>query len=128
MLRHLAATPTLPEHDRIQPGVMTTLQHREPYSQAELDQLYPKILQLELVQVLLRHGERSPVSARFQNVRPLTTQRARRADSTMTGWSRALLAVLQCCSAHALGGYDPNRRVTLELVTMAEEVGKVWGG
>lgn len=48
---------------------MTTLQVRGPYSQAELEKLYPKSLQLELVQVLLRHGERSPVSARFQNVR-----------------------------------------------------------
>jgi acid phosphatase len=51
---------------------MTTLQVREPYSQAELEKLYPKSLQLELVQVLLRHGERSPVSARFQNVRSCT--------------------------------------------------------
>jgi acid phosphatase len=49
---------------------MTSLKTREPYSQAELEKLYPKNLQLELVQVLLRHGERSPVSARFQNVRP----------------------------------------------------------
>jgi acid phosphatase len=47
---------------------MTTLQLRGPYSEAELEKLYPKSLQLELVQVLLRHGERSPVSARFQNV------------------------------------------------------------
>jgi hypothetical protein len=105
---------------------MTTLQHRGPYSQAELDKLYPKSLQLELVQVLLRHGERSPVSARFQNVISLNTQPTRPADPIMTGWSRALLALLQCCSAHALGRYDPNRHVTLELATMAEEVGKVW--
>ncbi|KAF4632382.1 hypothetical protein G7Y89_g5737 [Cudoniella acicularis] len=46
---------------------MTTLQPRPPYSQAELKILYPDGLQLQLVQVLLRHGERSPVSARFQN-------------------------------------------------------------
>ncbi|KAH9222689.1 histidine phosphatase superfamily [Leptodontidium sp. 2 PMI_412] len=46
---------------------MTTLQPRGPYSQEELQQLYPKGLELQLVQVLLRHGERSPVSARFQN-------------------------------------------------------------
>lgn len=46
---------------------MTTLQPRAPYSSAELQQLYPTGLQLQLVQVLLRHGERSPVSARFQN-------------------------------------------------------------
>src|SRR6266487_6356201 len=46
---------------------MTTLQPRGPYSQEELRKLYPDGLQLQLVQVLLRHGERSPVSARFQN-------------------------------------------------------------
>ncbi|KAJ9662765.1 hypothetical protein H2198_001214 [Neophaeococcomyces mojaviensis] len=46
---------------------MTTLQTRSPYSQEELDKLYPKNLELRLVQVLLRHGERAPVSARFQN-------------------------------------------------------------
>ncbi|KAI9055497.1 hypothetical protein LZ554_000448 [Drepanopeziza brunnea f. sp. 'monogermtubi'] len=46
---------------------MTTLQPRAPYSQEELQKLYPKGLELQLVQVLLRHGERSPVSARFQN-------------------------------------------------------------
>ncbi|KAH7418353.1 histidine acid phosphatase-like protein [Cadophora sp. MPI-SDFR-AT-0126] len=46
---------------------MTTLQPRGPYSQEELQKLYPKGLDLQLVQVLLRHGERSPVSARFQN-------------------------------------------------------------
>ncbi|KAL3426001.1 acid phosphatase [Phlyctema vagabunda] len=46
---------------------MTTLVPRGPYSQEELRKLYPEDLQLQLVQVLLRHGERSPVSARFQN-------------------------------------------------------------
>lgn len=46
---------------------MTTLQPRGPYSQEELRKLYPEGLQLQLVQVLLRHGERSPVSARFRN-------------------------------------------------------------
>ncbi|KAG0652150.1 putative acid phosphatase [Hyphodiscus hymeniophilus] len=46
---------------------MTTLQPRGPYSPEELKKLYPEGLQLQLVQVLLRHGERSPVSARFQN-------------------------------------------------------------
>ncbi|KAI9755929.1 MAG: hypothetical protein M1815_004477 [Lichina confinis] len=46
---------------------MTSLQPRSPYTKEELAQLYPKGLQLQLVQVLLRHGERSPVSARFRN-------------------------------------------------------------
>ncbi|OBT90221.1 hypothetical protein VE02_01265 [Pseudogymnoascus sp. 03VT05] len=38
-----------------------------PYSDEELAKLYPISLKLQQVQVLLRHGERSPVSARFQN-------------------------------------------------------------
>jgi acid phosphatase len=46
---------------------MTTLLPRGPYSKEELQQLYPDGLQLQFVQILLRHGERSPVSARFQN-------------------------------------------------------------
>jgi acid phosphatase len=46
---------------------MTSLQPRGPYSQEELQKLYPEGLRLQLVQILLRHGERSPVSARFQN-------------------------------------------------------------
>ncbi|KAK8114899.1 histidine phosphatase superfamily [Apiospora kogelbergensis] len=46
---------------------MTTLTPRPPYTQDELKALYPPDLDLQLVQILLRHGERSPVSARFQN-------------------------------------------------------------
>ncbi|KAF2218584.1 histidine acid phosphatase [Elsinoe ampelina] len=46
---------------------MTTLRPREPYSEEKLATLYPQELQLEQVQVLLRHGERTPVNARFQN-------------------------------------------------------------
>ncbi|KAJ5378542.1 Histidine phosphatase superfamily clade-2 [Penicillium cosmopolitanum] len=46
---------------------MTTLIPREPYSPEELERLYPKGLKLQLVQVFLRHGERTPVSSRFQN-------------------------------------------------------------
>lgn len=46
---------------------MTTLRPRGPYSDDELAKLYPDSLKLQLVQVFLRHGERSPVSARFQN-------------------------------------------------------------
>ncbi|KAF2011148.1 phosphoglycerate mutase-like protein [Aaosphaeria arxii CBS 175.79] len=46
---------------------MTTHIPRAPYSPAELEKLYPKDVELQLVQVLLRHGERSPVSPRFQN-------------------------------------------------------------
>lgn len=46
---------------------MTSLIPRPPYSDDELKALYPPHLELQLVQILLRHGERSPVSARFQN-------------------------------------------------------------
>lgn len=46
---------------------MTTLVPRKPYSDDELRTLYPAGLELQLVQVLLRHGERTPVRARFQN-------------------------------------------------------------
>ncbi|KAK3682652.1 histidine phosphatase superfamily [Podospora appendiculata] len=46
---------------------MTTLVPRAPYTDDELRKLYPTGLELQLVQVLMRHGERTPVSARFQN-------------------------------------------------------------
>jgi len=46
---------------------MTTLEPSPAYTLEELDTLYPKNLELRLVQVLLRHGERAPVSARFGN-------------------------------------------------------------
>ncbi|QGA15167.1 hypothetical protein EYB26_002823 [Talaromyces marneffei] len=46
---------------------MTSIKFREPYSQEELETLYPPHLKLQLVQVFMRHGERTPVSARFQN-------------------------------------------------------------
>ncbi|PTB72844.1 phosphoglycerate mutase-like protein [Trichoderma longibrachiatum ATCC 18648] len=46
---------------------MTSLAPRPPYSDAELASLYPPSLHLQQVQILLRHGERTPVSARFAN-------------------------------------------------------------
>ncbi|EFZ00971.1 histidine phosphatase superfamily (branch 2) [Metarhizium robertsii] len=46
---------------------MTTLVPRAPYSDAELTTLYPPQLRLHQVQILLRHGERTPVNARFTN-------------------------------------------------------------
>lgn len=46
---------------------MTTLQPRQPYTEEELKALYPPGLELVQAQILLRHGERTPVSARFQN-------------------------------------------------------------
>ena len=46
---------------------MSTLIPRPPYTQEELTKLYPKDLELQQVQVLLRHGERTPVNARFKN-------------------------------------------------------------
>ena len=46
---------------------MSTLVPRKPYTDEELKQLYPQGLSLQFVQILMRHGERTPVSARFQN-------------------------------------------------------------
>ena len=46
---------------------MTTLQPRPPYTADEVSGLYPKDLELQQVQILLRHGERTPVNARFKN-------------------------------------------------------------
>ncbi|KAF2995191.1 hypothetical protein E8E13_000180 [Curvularia kusanoi] len=46
---------------------MTTHVPRASYTEEELSKLYPKELELQLVQILLRHGERTPVSPRFQN-------------------------------------------------------------
>lgn len=46
---------------------MATLVPRAPYTEDELKKLYPPGLELQLVQVILRHGERSPVSTRFRN-------------------------------------------------------------
>ncbi|KAG4278095.1 acid phosphatase [Fusarium proliferatum] len=44
---------------------MSTLEPRPPYSEAEIKNLYPPQLRLQLVQILLRHGERTPITARF---------------------------------------------------------------
>ncbi|KAK0669669.1 histidine phosphatase superfamily [Cercophora samala] len=46
---------------------MSTLHPRPPYTDAELAKLYPPNLDLQLVQILMRHGERTPVRPRFQN-------------------------------------------------------------
>jgi acid phosphatase len=46
---------------------MTSIRPRAPYTDDELKKLYPAGLELQLVQILMRHGERTPVSARFQN-------------------------------------------------------------
>lgn len=46
---------------------MSTLEARPAYTPFELAQLYPADLELTKVQVLLRHGERTPVGNRFQN-------------------------------------------------------------
>lgn len=46
---------------------MTTLVPRAPYTPQELAALYPNDLELQQVQVILRHGERTPVNARFKN-------------------------------------------------------------
>lgn len=46
---------------------MTTLEPRPPYTDDEFARLYPSNLELKQVQILLRHGERTPVNSRFQN-------------------------------------------------------------
>ncbi|KPM43097.1 hypothetical protein AK830_g3469 [Neonectria ditissima] len=46
---------------------MSTLKPRPPYTDAELAALYPSQLRLQQVQILLRHGERTPITARFRN-------------------------------------------------------------
>ncbi|RKF79351.1 putative acid phosphatase SPBC4.06 [Golovinomyces cichoracearum] len=46
---------------------MTSIQARDPYTKKELEKLYVKDLRLQLVQVLHRHGERTPTVSRFQN-------------------------------------------------------------
>ncbi|KAK0937665.1 hypothetical protein LTR29_010776 [Friedmanniomyces endolithicus] len=45
---------------------MTTLPVRPPCTDAELAALYPSYLELQQVQILLRHGERTPISSRFK--------------------------------------------------------------
>ena len=46
---------------------MATLIPLPAYTSEQLSKLYPQHLQLEQVQIVLRHGERTPVSSRFQN-------------------------------------------------------------
>lgn len=53
-----------------QAAIMASLQRRGPYSPEELTSLYPPSLQLHFVQIVARHGERTPVRARFQNTIP----------------------------------------------------------
>ncbi|KAI9650115.1 hypothetical protein NHQ30_000128 [Ciborinia camelliae] len=40
---------------------------RRPYTEEEIQKLYPINLELQQVQIFFRHGERSPTSARFEN-------------------------------------------------------------
>lgn len=46
---------------------MSTLEPRPPYTAGELSRLYPAELELTQVQIVLRHGERTPVNNRFKN-------------------------------------------------------------
>ena len=56
----------LDRHSAVKPAIMTSPPPRAPFSDAEL-KLYPDNLKLEQVQILFRHGERTPTSARFEN-------------------------------------------------------------
>lgn len=60
---------------------MTSLVPRAPYTREELATLYPSDLELQQVQVILRHGERTPVNARFKNVRELAPLKQSGPDS-----------------------------------------------
>lgn len=46
---------------------MASVDFRAPYSPVELEKLYPATLRLQHVQIIMRHGERTPVTPRFQN-------------------------------------------------------------
>lgn len=59
-LTHILTIPTCPP-------AMTTLNPRPPYSPDELNTLYPKELELRHVQVIFRHGERTPTAQRLVN-------------------------------------------------------------
>jgi hypothetical protein len=88
---------------------MTSIDFRPPYTKDELNKLYPKDLELRLVQVLLRHGERAPVSARFGNVGNPGLQVRREemcSQSVCLGRFTSILAVLQCGATTALGRHD----------------------
>ncbi|OLL26103.1 putative acid phosphatase [Neolecta irregularis DAH-3] len=49
---------------------MSSLPPVTPYSEKQLAELYPKELKLTYLQVIFRHGERTPVRARLKNVVP----------------------------------------------------------
>jgi hypothetical protein len=79
---------------------MTTLVPRAPYTQEELATLYPSDLELQQVQVILRHGERTPVNSRFKNVRSTTSPLQKRSTNTELGRLASVLAILLSSSAN----------------------------
>jgi hypothetical protein len=79
--------------------IMTTLVPRAPYTQEELATLYPSDLELQQVQVILRHGERTPVNSRFKNVRSTTSPLQKRSTNTELGRLASVLAILLSSSA-----------------------------
>ncbi|KAK4123612.1 phosphoglycerate mutase-like protein [Parathielavia appendiculata] len=87
---------------------MTTLIPRAPYTDDELRKLYPDGLELQLVQVLMRHGERTPVSARFQNagLRPWWPYCA-----SARQMRSAILAAANTTSNHPFETLDWKRRI-----------------
>ncbi|KAK4106847.1 acid phosphatase-like protein [Parathielavia hyrcaniae] len=87
---------------------MTTLIPRAPYTDDELRKLYPAGLELQLVQVLMRHGERTPVSARFQNagLRPWWPYCA-----SARKMRSAVLAAADTTSNHPFETFDWKRRL-----------------
>lgn len=99
---------------------MTSLRPRPPYSDAELKKLYPDNVELRLVQVLLRHGERAPVSIRFQNVSILLDP-PQVCGSLVTGRTSTILAILQCRPAITIRRHGSEWRTKLGFLTMEEE-------
>lgn len=73
---------------------MTTLVPRAPYTQEELATLYPSDLELQQVQVILRHGERTPVNARFKNVCEVICLYVLDLTNFTTGRLASVLAIL----------------------------------
>lgn len=102
---------------------MTTFVPRPPYSDAELKKLYPENLELKLVQVLLRHGERTPVSPRFQNVRAAPKREEKRLLMN-SGRPTEILALLQCGQEADLGRHDHERRFSMGKLAMEEKAGE----
>lgn len=105
---------------------MTSLVPRPAYSKDELNNLYPEDLELRLVQVLLRHGERAPVSVRFGNVRDIHTHRSSVSLTHFAGRTPPVLAILQRRSTHTVRCLDPGRYQSMEFSSVEKKTRNLW--